>query len=77
MHAFIPEFAEAFAPLADLPVSEQRWKWISTEAKAFEARDKRYHNNEQECLAVIWTTRKYRPYLEDTRFKLRTDSSKN
>lgn len=36
--------------------------------------ERRYHVNEQECLAVIWAVKKYRTYLEDRRFILRTDS---
>lgn len=35
---------------------------------------RRYHCNEQECLAVVWATKKFRPYLEDREFILRTDS---
>lgn len=34
----------------------------------------RYHSNEQECLAVVWAVEKYRPYLEDRRFHLKTDN---
>ena len=34
----------------------------------------RYHCNEQECLAVIWEIKRYRPYLDDSHFTLRTDS---
>lgn len=36
--------------------------------------EQRYHANEQECLAVVWAMRFFRPYLEDRRFTLRTDS---
>jgi hypothetical protein len=34
----------------------------------------RYHINEQECLAVVFAIKKYRPYLEDKPFLLRTDN---
>lgn len=40
----------------------------------FNPTEQRYHINEQECLAVVWGIRKYRPYLEDRPFTLRTDS---
>ncbi|KYB24901.1 hypothetical protein TcasGA2_TC034922, partial [Tribolium castaneum] len=40
----------------------------------FSPTEQRYHVNEQECLALIWATRKFRPYLEDRKFKIRTDS---
>ena len=36
--------------------------------------EKRYHSNEQECLAVIWALRRYSHYLEDGKFTLRTDN---
>ena len=49
-------------------------KIIAYASSRFNAREQNYHINEQECLAVIWATRKYRPYLEDRRFQLRTDS---
>lgn len=35
---------------------------------------RRYHINEQECLAIIWAVKRYRHLLEDRRFTLRTDS---
>ena len=34
----------------------------------------RYHSNEQECLAVIWAVKRFRHYLEDGNFTLRTDN---
>ncbi|KAL7291774.1 hypothetical protein TKK_0014559 [Trichogramma kaykai] len=36
--------------------------------------EQRYHCNEQECLAVIWGIKRFRHYLEDAPFTLRTDS---
>lgn len=42
-------------------------------AKLHEA-EKNYHSNELECLAVVWAIKKYRPYLEDRHFTLRTDN---
>ena len=47
---------------------------ISYASAKFSPAETRYHCNEQECLAVIWAIRHYRPYLEDHPFKLRTDS---
>ncbi|KAJ8871436.1 hypothetical protein PR048_027753, partial [Dryococelus australis] len=38
------------------------------------ATEQKYHVNEQECLTVMWIIRKYRYYLEETHFILRTDS---
>lgn len=36
--------------------------------------EKKYHSNELECLALVWAIKKYRPYLEDRHFTLRTDN---
>lgn len=47
---------------------------ISYASQKFTPTETRYHVNEQECLAVIWAVRRYRPYLEGRRFLLRTDS---
>jgi hypothetical protein len=35
---------------------------------------RRYHINEQECFAIVWAVKKYRPYLEEGHFSLRTDN---
>ena len=47
---------------------------ISYASAKFTKTEMRYHSNEQECLAIIWALRKYRHYLEDGRFVLRTDN---
>jgi transposase InsO family protein len=47
---------------------------ISYSSARFNPTERRYHSNEQECLAVVWAIRRYRPYLEDNPFKLRTDN---
>ena len=47
---------------------------ISYASAKFTKTEKRYHSNEQECLAVIWALRKFRHYLEDGKFILRTDN---
>ena len=49
-------------------------KIISYASAKFSETESRYHCNEQECLAIIWAIKHYRPYLEDRRFTLRTDS---
>ncbi|KAI5720243.1 hypothetical protein M8J77_003912 [Diaphorina citri] len=36
--------------------------------------ESRYSSNERECLAVVWAIKKYRIYLEDQPFVLRTDN---
>jgi transposase InsO family protein len=47
---------------------------ISYSSARFNKTERRYHSNEQECLAVVWAIRRYRPYLEDKQFILRTDN---
>lgn len=47
---------------------------ISYASVKFSLAETRYHCNEQECLAVIWAIKKYRPYLHDRSFILRTVS---
>ena len=47
---------------------------ISFASSKFTLAESRYHCNEQECLAVIWAIKRYRHYLEDSHFTLRTDS---
>lgn len=47
---------------------------ISYASLRFREAEQRYHINEQECLAIVWAVKRYRPYLEDKPFVLRTDS---
>ncbi|KAJ3622289.1 hypothetical protein MTP99_002807 [Tenebrio molitor] len=47
---------------------------ISYSSARFNDAQRRYHINEQECLAVVFAIKKYRPYLEDKPFLLRTDN---
>ncbi|CAB0041770.1 unnamed protein product [Trichogramma brassicae] len=47
---------------------------IAYASAKFTPAESRYHCNEQECLAVMWAIKRFRPYLEDQPFTLRTDS---
>jgi len=44
-------------------------------SKKFSETQTRYAAVERECLAIIWATDKFRPYLESRRFELLTDNS--
>lgn len=52
---------------------EQR-RIISYASTKLSRTEARYHINEQECLALVWAVRRYRPLLEGRRFTVRTDS---
>ncbi|CAB0033479.1 unnamed protein product [Trichogramma brassicae] len=47
---------------------------IAYASAKFSVTEEKYHCNEQECLAVVWAIKRFRPYLEDRPFILRTDS---
>ena len=47
---------------------------IAYASAKFTKTEKKYHSNEQECLAVFWALRRFSRYLEDGRFTLRTDN---
>ncbi|CAB0040090.1 unnamed protein product [Trichogramma brassicae] len=49
-------------------------KVIAYASAKFSTTERKYHCNEQECLAIIWGIKKFRHYLEDGPFTLRTDS---
>ncbi|CAB0036923.1 unnamed protein product [Trichogramma brassicae] len=54
---------------------KERGRRIIAYASAkFSVTEEKYHCNEQECLAVVWAIKRFRPYLEDRPFILRTDS---
>ena len=55
--------------------AEKRKRVISYASAKFTPTESNYHCNEQECLAVIWAIKRYRPYLEDSHFTIRTDST--
>jgi len=48
---------------------------IAYASKKFSDTQTRYAAVERECLAIIWATEKFRPYLETRRFELFTDNS--
>jgi hypothetical protein len=48
---------------------------VSYTSAKFTPAESKYHSNEQECFAVVWALKKYRPLLEDNRFTLRTDNA--
>ena len=41
----------------------------------FTPTESNYHCKEQECLAVTWAIKRYPPYLEDSHFTIRTNST--
>lgn len=45
---------------------------ISHTFAKFSERERGYHSNERQCLAVVWAIRKYKHLLEDVNFMLRT-----
>lgn len=47
---------------------------ISYASAKFSNTTRKYHINEQECLAVIWALKLFNGYLEGSKFTLRTDS---
>ena len=51
-----------------------RHRIISYASAKFSQAEASYHCNGQECLVIIWAITYFRPYLEDRRFVLRTDS---
>lgn len=53
--------------------SESRYI-IGYHSAKFGAVERKYHVNEQECLAIIHALKKYRPYLLGRHFTLRTDN---
>ena len=51
-----------------------RRRIVSFASAKFSPTESRYHCNEQECLAYVWAIKRYRPFLEDRPFILKTDS---
>lgn len=54
--------------------SEAKRHLIHFSSSKFHKAEKQYHINEKECLAMVWAIRRYRHYLEDKHFVLRTDN---
>lgn len=47
---------------------------ISYASAKYDQTQARYHDNGKECLAIVWAIKRYKHYLEDKNFILRTDS---
>lgn len=54
--------------------SEDQRRIVSFASARLKDAERRYHVNEQECLALIWAIKRYRPLLEGRRFTVKTDS---
>lgn len=55
------------------PAGERRI--ISYASARLSPTEQRYHVNEQECLALVWAVKQYRPLLEGRSFTVKTDST--
>lgn len=62
------------AVLYQEPQKGQR-RIISFASAKFKPSERKWHVNEQECLALVWAIQHYRAYLEDRPFLVRTDST--
>jgi len=47
---------------------------VSFASAKFNKAQRKYHVNEQECFALVWAIKKYRGFLSDKKFTVRTDS---
>lgn len=54
--------------------SDGKRRIVSFASAKFSRTEARYHCNEQECLAIVWAIKRFRPLLEDCPFTLRNDS---
>lgn len=55
-------------------ISGRQRQIISCASAKFSQTEKKYQCNEQEVLAAVWACRRYRAFLEDKPFILKTDS---
>ncbi|XP_025268292.1 uncharacterized protein K02A2.6-like [Camponotus floridanus] len=66
------------APIVEYPPPKnikQLRRFIGMASWALSEAEKKYSTTEQECLAVVWSIKKFRPYLEGYNFKVITDHS--
>ena len=49
------------------------WKPVGYWSRTLNSAEKAYSPTERECLAVVWSVTKLRPYIEMTKFTVRTD----
>ena len=59
--------------LATHPQAKHGLKPISFISRITHGAEKNYSTTELECLAIVYAIRKFRPYLEFTKFKVMTD----
>ncbi|CAH0563176.1 unnamed protein product, partial [Brassicogethes aeneus] len=53
---------------------EEKKHIIHYSSAKYHQNEKNYHVNEKECLAMVWAIKRYRPYLEDKVFILKTNN---
>jgi len=56
-----------------LEIPDQSTRPVRYWGRSLNASERNYSTTERECLAVVWASLLLRPYIEGTRFKVRTD----